>query len=116
MNKSTASKKIVNHGGPFGFPLGFARGFGETGQAFSKSARGGAPSVISVNVKSKPALYFPVKMAHRPYGAFQMTFLFLSNMTREAADVMCDSPVRGVTRVLLPSVVSNPCSSNRPML
>ena len=30
-------------GPPFGFPLGFARGFGKTGQAFSKSARSGAP-------------------------------------------------------------------------
>jgi uncharacterized protein (DUF4415 family) len=35
-------------GPPFGFPLGFARGFGKTGQAFSKSARSGAPPVVSL--------------------------------------------------------------------
>jgi hypothetical protein len=36
---------------PFGYPLYFARGFGKTGQAFSKSARTGAPPVISLNVR-----------------------------------------------------------------
>jgi hypothetical protein len=33
-------------GHPSAIPLGFARGFGKTGQAFSKSARNGAPPVV----------------------------------------------------------------------
>src|SRR3979490_1030531 len=32
-------------GHPSAIPLGFARGFGKTGQAFSKSVRSGAPTV-----------------------------------------------------------------------
>jgi hypothetical protein len=31
---------------PSAIPLGFARGFGKTGQAFSKSARNGAPRLL----------------------------------------------------------------------
>ena len=53
-------------GPPSALPLGFARGFGKTGQAFSKSARRGAPPVIRSNVKGKPAFYLPVKVAHPP--------------------------------------------------
>src|SRR5208337_149140 len=33
---------------------------------FSKSARRGAPPVISIHVKNKPGVYFPVKGAHPP--------------------------------------------------
>ncbi len=41
-------------------PLGFARGFGKTRQAFSKSARSGATPVISVNVKRQNRVIFPL--------------------------------------------------------
>ncbi len=45
-------------GPPFGY---------RSGQAFSKSARKGAPPVISVHTtKDKPGMYFPVKVAHPP--------------------------------------------------
>jgi len=47
-------------------PLGFARGFGKTGQAFSKSARSGAPQLFRSMLKDKPALFFPVKVVHPP--------------------------------------------------
>ncbi len=50
----------------FGYPLGFARGFGKTGQAFSKSARRGAPPVISCQHSKTSALWFLVKVAHPP--------------------------------------------------
>src|SRR4029077_5138649 len=43
-------------GPPSAIPLGFARGFGKTGQAFSKSARRGAPPVISCQHSKTPAL------------------------------------------------------------
>jgi len=35
---------------------------------FSKSVRSGAPPVVSVEAKDRPALYFPVKVAHPPGG------------------------------------------------
>jgi len=37
-----------SEGPPSAIPLDFARGFGKTGQAFSKSARRGAPQSILV--------------------------------------------------------------------
>ena len=46
-------------GAPSAIPLGFARGFGKTGQAFSNSARRGAPPVVSLNVKRQPPLEWP---------------------------------------------------------
>src|SRR5882762_8874761 len=52
-------------GHPSAIPLGFARGFGKAGQVFSKSARNGAPPVVSLDVKQN-ALYFAVKVAHPP--------------------------------------------------
>ena len=39
----------LGKGLPSAIPLGFARGFGKTGQAFSKSARRGAPQLVSPN-------------------------------------------------------------------
>src|SRR6266571_7570416 len=45
------------------------------------------------------------------YGAFQMTLLFLSNKTSEAADVLWVSPVRGVASSVVPSIAWKPCSS-----
>jgi hypothetical protein len=39
--------------------------FGSAGP-FSKSARRGAPTVISVHIKDKPGLLFPVRVAHPP--------------------------------------------------
>jgi hypothetical protein len=43
--------------GSIGFPLGFARGFGETGQAGSKIAKRGAASIMMVprTIKGGPA-------------------------------------------------------------
>jgi len=41
-------------------------GVGGVAGHFSKSARNGAPPVISGNVKDKPASYFVVKVAHPP--------------------------------------------------
>ena len=43
-------------GPPSAIPLGFARGFGKTGQAFSRSARRGAPPVISCQRSKTPEL------------------------------------------------------------
>jgi hypothetical protein len=43
-------------GPPSAIPFGFARGSGETGQAFSKSARRGAPPVISCQHSKTSAL------------------------------------------------------------
>src|SRR5260370_17533020 len=46
-------------------PLGFARGFGKTGQAFSKSARRGAPPVVSCQHSNKPALFLRPSSQYR---------------------------------------------------
>ena len=50
-------------GPPSAIPLDFARGFGKTGQAFSKSARRGAPPVIFGTVKKNPRY---IKVAYPP--------------------------------------------------
>lgn len=42
---------------PFGY---------RSGQAFSKIARSGAPQLFRSMLKDKPALYFPVEVAHLP--------------------------------------------------
>ena len=41
---------------------------GGSGGHFSKSARNGAPPVVSLDVKETNALYFAVKVATRPQG------------------------------------------------
>ncbi len=41
-------------------------GVGVLAGHFSKSARSGAPPVISINVKDKPGLYFFVEVTHPP--------------------------------------------------
>jgi hypothetical protein len=47
---------------------------GGSGGYFSKSARNGAPPVVSLDVKKTNALYFAVKAAHPPQGLFDEVF------------------------------------------
>ncbi len=57
MIRGTAVSGVSCSEGPlFGFPLDFARGFGKTGQAFSKSARRGGTPVNFGTVK-KPVVH-----------------------------------------------------------
>src|SRR5260370_12282097 len=65
-------------GHPSAIPLDFARGFGKTGQVFSKSVRGGAPQLVSPNDQRQPrvilsALIGPTR--GRGYGLNWVTFL-----------------------------------------
>src|SRR6266403_3007960 len=59
--------RLLGKGPPSAIPLGFARGFGKTGQAFSKSARRGAPPAILCQHSKTSALYFLVKVAYPPF-------------------------------------------------
>ena len=51
-----------HRGPPSAIPLGFARGFGKAGQAFSKSVRSGAPQLVSPNDQRQPELHSPLLM------------------------------------------------------
>jgi len=51
-----------HRGPPFGYPLGFAWGFGKTGQAFSKSVRSDAPQLVRPNDQRQPELDSPLLM------------------------------------------------------
>ena len=49
----------MEKGPPSAIPLGFARGFGKTGQALSKSARRGAPPVVFVSTLKDTRVILP---------------------------------------------------------
>src|SRR6266404_4567323 len=51
---------------------------GGSGGHFSKSARNGAPPVVSLDVKKTNALYFAVKVAHSPRPPTYRLWLVLS--------------------------------------